>query len=323
MTGWRAVDEHCAVIEGAVNIGVIRLDGARVLLVDSGLDRDAGRRAIRAVAEAGWGEVAGILTTHAHADHVGGHPEIVRRIGCPVWAPPVEAAIMSAPELAPAIMFGAAPPGSMRTKFLLPAQVAVNHQVSGQTVTVDGLEIGVVPLPGHAPGQVGYVVGDTCFSADSVFPEDTLTKHVIPYVYDMTRHRQSLETAQALPYQRFVCGHGPVLERDAFRELVSENLAVLDRIEQRVVVALEDAPDAAGVLGRVLDELDGEADTLGAAGLMGVTVRAMLADLADRNEVESRVARGRITWHRTVATESGPSAQSRGPSRATENVAID
>ena len=293
---WYEIDERVGVILGAVNIGVIRLDESRALLVDTGLDRDSGRRAIRTVAEAGWGTVAGILTTHAHADHIGGHAAVVERTGCEVWASPVEAALTRNPELAPAILYGAEPPAALRGKFLLAEASPVDHLVTGDTVTIGDLTIGVVRLPGHSPDQIAYTVGDVCFAADIVFPPETIDKYRIPYLYSVARHRESMETARVLDFRAFVPGHGPVLARPPFTALIDHNAAALDAVERAVLAALDRQTTPEAIVAAVLDAVGATPPDVAALALLRTTIMSVVAGLADRGVVVGRIEDGWLHW---------------------------
>ena len=296
MADWFAIDDRTAVIRGPVNIGVIRVDGGQSLLVDTGLDRDSGRRAIRMVSEAGWGTIAGILTTHAHADHIGGNAAVVQQTGCPVWASPIEAALTQTPTLAPAILYGADPPGSMRGKFLLASPALVEHIVTGETVAIEGLTIGVVRLPGHAPDQIAYTVGDVCFAADIVFPAATIDRYRVPYLFSVGRHRQSLALARTLEFRAFVPGHGPVVDRTDFLQLVDHNAAALDAVERAVQESLDRQSSPDDIVAAVLDALGAEPRDVAALALLRTTIMSVVAGLADRGMVVGRVEGGRAHW---------------------------
>ncbi|MDQ3780536.1 MAG: MBL fold metallo-hydrolase, partial [Chloroflexota bacterium] len=83
-----------AVIPGGVNIGVLRGDGDRLILVDTGLNETNGRKVLRAARDEVGGEVVAILTTHAHADHFGANAAVVKRTGARVYAPAFDEAAL-------------------------------------------------------------------------------------------------------------------------------------------------------------------------------------------------------------------------------------
>ena len=60
--------ERVLVLPGGVNIGVLRIDDRRCVLIDAGLNVTSARRALKAVREGLGSEVVAIVTTHGHAD---------------------------------------------------------------------------------------------------------------------------------------------------------------------------------------------------------------------------------------------------------------
>ena len=111
------LNEHTWVIQGGANIGVIAYEG-RCLIIDSGMDKDAGRDILKQVKKLGLTPTA-LLITHAHADHFGGAQYLVGQTGLNVYATRVEAAVMASPILEPLYLFsGAQPPRELQHKFL-------------------------------------------------------------------------------------------------------------------------------------------------------------------------------------------------------------
>ena len=70
-------------IKNPANVGVYDLGGGEVCLIDAGNDKEAGRKILKKVTEAGW-RVSCIINTHSNADHVGGNQFIQSRTGCRV-----------------------------------------------------------------------------------------------------------------------------------------------------------------------------------------------------------------------------------------------
>ena len=96
-------------------VGFIVL-GEEVCLVDTGGDKDAGKKALRRAQEMGW-RVKLVLNTHSHADHIGGNHLVQQRTGAPIYAPGIEAAFVRWPVLEPATAWGGCPPKGLRGKF--------------------------------------------------------------------------------------------------------------------------------------------------------------------------------------------------------------
>ena len=215
------------VLRGAVNSGLVETANG-LLVVDTGLDRGAANRIVRAAEELGRPLVA-ILNTHAHADHHGGNAHLVRRLGIAVHAPAVEEAVIREPRYEPVYLYGgAAPVSALTSKFLQAEPSPVDHVVrAGQTVTIDGRELAIVDLAGHSLAQVGVRAGEVLFAADGFFGREPLEKHGVPYLVDAARWMETLRALGGMDAAWMVPGHGEPL--DDPRETLEMNLRVLER----------------------------------------------------------------------------------------------
>ncbi|MFR9189749.1 MAG: MBL fold metallo-hydrolase [Anaerotruncus massiliensis (ex Togo et al. 2019)] len=132
-------------------------DGA--WLIDSGNDKDAGRRVRKLLDANGW-TLAGILNTHSNADHIGGNRFLQDRYHCPVYSTPAENALIRAPRLEPSFLYGGYPCKALCNKFLMAQESAPSPSRAPRCPKGR-----VFPLPGHFFGMVGFRTPDgVCFS---------------------------------------------------------------------------------------------------------------------------------------------------------------
>jgi len=137
------------------NCYLVRPDGAeKALLIDPG---DEAERLQAAMSELGV-EPEAILLTHTHIDHIGAVAPIARATGVPVYCPRAELTILAQPD-----RFFPAAWGSVE------AWEADQPLDGGERLQLAGLDIDVVPTPGHSPGHVTYVIGGALFSGDVLF----------------------------------------------------------------------------------------------------------------------------------------------------------
>ena len=97
-------------------IGLVRLEGDRVCLIDSGSDKDAGRK-VRQILDANGWRLTAIYNTHSNADHIGGNQYLQKQTGCRIFAPGVERDFTQHTVLEPSFLYGAIPSGSFGTSF--------------------------------------------------------------------------------------------------------------------------------------------------------------------------------------------------------------
>ena len=142
----------------AENCFLIRPEGSdQLLIVDPGEESD---RILAAVEESG-ADVAAILITHCHFDHIGAVAPVAAATGAPVYCPEIEA-----PVLADIMSYVPYPGFGPFDSYDADETVA-----GGETLELAGLELDVVFTPGHSPGHVTYAVRgeDALFSGDVLF----------------------------------------------------------------------------------------------------------------------------------------------------------
>ena len=64
------VSENCYYIQSPAKIGLVKLNNTEVCLIDSGNDKDAGRKVRQILDFNGW-KLTAIYNTHSNSDHIG------------------------------------------------------------------------------------------------------------------------------------------------------------------------------------------------------------------------------------------------------------
>lgn len=128
--GLLSITSRVLYLPGANNLAVIVAPAGGAVAVDTGIDKDTGRALRRALEGAGL-RLRAILSTHHHADHVGGNAFLLKHYGpaVTVAATQLEAAIISNPILEPAYLSGGARPvAALRNRWVLAPGSPV-HQI--------------------------------------------------------------------------------------------------------------------------------------------------------------------------------------------------
>ncbi len=285
------VSDRVHLIPGAVN-AVLVVDGRRALAIDSGQGKDGGRR-VRKAAEALGVELAALLTTHAHADHFGGHAYLLRQRRVPVLAPPVEAELMRAPILEPAYLFhGARPPVELTGAWLQAEACPVDRIVEAGPLEVEGFQVRLHDVSGHALRQLAVEVDDVLVAADAVFGGSVLAKYPVPFGQDAAGQRAAALWVGDHAARVAIPGHG---EPAAPAELGAATVAALDRVEGAVLAAA-DGVDGGEVLARVAAALGVADPDLPRWHLNFTTVHAHLGALRAAGRLVARFEGHRLLW---------------------------
>jgi glyoxylase-like metal-dependent hydrolase (beta-lactamase superfamily II) len=174
------VSEHDYYIQSPAKIGLVRLNEREVCLIDSGNDKDAGRKVRQLLDANGW-KLTAIYNTHSNADHIGGNRYLQGQTGCKVYAPGIDCAFTRYPILEPSFLYGGFPCKELRHKFLM-AQSSDAMELTAESVPARWQ---ILPLPGHFFDMVGFrTPDDVVYLADCLSSRETLEKYGRGYTYD-------------------------------------------------------------------------------------------------------------------------------------------
>lgn len=166
------VAERSYYIESPAKIGLFKLNDTEVCLIDSGNDKDAGRK-IRQILDSHQWHLTAIYNTHSNADHIGGNKYLQGQTGCKIYAPGIECDFTKHPVLEPSFLYGAYPPKDLKHKFLMA------QESNAEYLTKDNLPSGIemIPLPGHFFDMAGFrTPDDVIYLADCLSSKETLDK---------------------------------------------------------------------------------------------------------------------------------------------------
>lgn len=283
------VSEQCYYLQSPAKIGLVRLNDADVCLIDSGSDKDAGRKVRQLLDANGW-RLTAIYNTHSNADHIGGNQYLQRQTGCRIYAPGIECCFTRHPVLEPAFLYGGFPPKDLRHKFLM----AQESDARPLTLEVLPQGFGLLPLPGHFFDMVGFrTPDDVVYLADCLSSRETLDKYQIGFVYDVAAYLQTLEAVKAMSARCFVPAHAPACEDIA--PLAQYNLDKVAEIAE-VILDLCREPLCFEALLRKLFARYDLAMNFEQYALVGSTVRSYLSWLKDTGRLSARFEDDLLLW---------------------------
>ncbi|RLI79294.1 MBL fold metallo-hydrolase [Archaeoglobales archaeon] len=281
----KQIGDNVYYIPNPVNIGVIVEDG-NALIVDSGLDKEAGRKIFKLLNDHGL-TLKAIVNTHSHADHFGGNNYLTNKTNAKVYAPEVEVGVIQYPYLEPFYLFSAHPPKDLMGKFLMAKPSKVDCVIKNQdTIEFCGLKLKVIPLLGHSPNQIGIEVENTLFCADTVFSESIINKYKIPLFVDIENQKKTLKLLEKSKYDLYIPSHADAT--DDITDLINANLKVIEKVEN-FVLSINKPKTTEQIFKEVCRYFGIKISNLVEYYLMASTIRAYLSYLYNEKQVRVKV----------------------------------
>lgn len=225
-------------------------DSSACAIIDSVLDFDyaAGRTDVRsanqiiAFVREKRLEVAWVLETHVHADHLSAAPYLHDQLGGKTG---IGAHIVEVQEI-----FGKA--FNAGTEFARDGSQFDALFNEGDTFTIGSLEGRVLHTPGHTPACLTYVIGDAAFVGDTLFMPDYGTARCDFPGGDARTLYHSIQKVLSLPEQTrlFLCHDYKAPGRELFQHETSvaeqrkTNVHVHDGISEEEFVKMRTERDA-------------------------------------------------------------------------------
>jgi glyoxylase-like metal-dependent hydrolase (beta-lactamase superfamily II) len=283
------IAEHSYYIQSPAKIGLVDLGGGGVCLIDSGNDKDAGRK-IRQILDAhGWRLIA-IYNTHANADHIGGNRYLQGQTGCKIYAPGADCGFTRYPVLEPSFLYGGFPPKELRHKFLM-AQESDAEELT-EAALPEGFQI--IKLPGHFFDMVGFRNADgVVYLADCLSSRETLEKYRISFIYDVAAYVKTLEMVKTLEAKVFVPAHAEAAEHIA--PLAQYNIDKVHEVAEKIIALCAGPLCFEQILQKLFAEY-GLTMNFEQYVLVGSTVRSYLAWLKDSGRMTARFEDHMLLW---------------------------
>lgn len=283
------VSENSYYIQSPAKIGLVKLNENEVCLIDSGNDKDAGKKINKILNANGW-KLKAIYNTHSHADHIGGNQYLQAQTGCKIFAPGIESDYINHPILEPSFLYGGNPPKELQHKFLMAKES--NAECLKKEDLPRGMEM--ISLSGHSFDMVGFrTADDIVYLADCLSGKETLDKYQIGFVYDVGTYLQTLEMVKNMKAKTFVPSHAE--PTNDIVPLAQYNINKVMEIADKIVEICKEPHTFEDILQKLftLYELQMNFEQY---VLVGSTVKSYLTWLKENGRVKTEFERNKLIW---------------------------
>lgn len=282
------VGERTYYIKNATNIGIYKIDENDVYLIDTGNDKEAGKKILKIIDEQGW-KVKGVINTHSNADHIGGNKVIQDRTNCKIFCSNIEKAFTEFPILEPSFIYGGYPFKDIRNKFLLAKESEVTPIENNLPQ-----ELEYFSLKGHFFDMIGIKTSDDVyFLADSLFSEETIKKYHLFFIYDLKEFFNTLDYLRTLDGKLYIPSHCEAT--NDISDLIELNRNKINEILDNIYNICKDGATFEEILKYIFDkyELIMNANQY---VLVGSTIRSYLSYLNDENKISYEFIDNKMVW---------------------------
>ncbi len=283
-------------INNFTNIGVIKGETG-LILIDTGLEKRTAQNILELLEKEGM-EIKTILNTHSHADHSGGNHFLKKTTNAQIIVPEGESSIIEEPLLEPYMFYsGAAPIDRLMNKFLMATPTLVDKKINKKTreLKVDGLKIGIVPLPGHSINQVGYVVDQVLFCGDSFFSVEVLDKYKIPFFTDIGSQIETLNMLGETKYHIYLPSHSTSPLSD-INYLVEANLKRIRETADLILDVLVKDLTTEEVISEIFDYYKIKLIDIQQYYLSHTSILAYLSYLFNQKKIKTDIKNNLLCW---------------------------
>lgn len=275
-------------ISNPTNIGIYKIDEENVYLIDSGNDKEAGKKILKIIQEQGW-KVKGIINTHSNADHIGGNRIIQNRTNCEIYAYNIEKSFTKYPILEASFLYGGYPFKELRNKFLLAKESKV---ININDNLPEGLEY--FNLKGHFFDMIGIRTSDNViFLADSLFSKETIEKYHLFFIYDVKEFLNTLNSLKQMKGNLFIPSHCEATKD--LSSLINLNENKINEITNNIYSYCKNQVTFEEILKYIFDKYSLNMNS-NQYVLIGSTIRSYLSYLCDENKITYEFNDNKMIW---------------------------
>lgn len=237
-------------LRAMANIPVYFLDENTIVLIDSGYPDERTRPILDELISSRGLKVRAAIGSHSHYDHLGNHSYLREKYGTEIILPEIEAAYARNYT-----MFQPLYPSHTRKELqdgfsymiMKPDRVIpqmfnsfdsnntseginkkkVAYETEDVSIEIDGVKFTCINLPGHTPGQMGFITPDDVFYlADAVMGIREFDLAKLPTVMDWEAYRKTQLSLLDEKHAAYILAHGSIY--DDIVPVVQHNLKGYD-----------------------------------------------------------------------------------------------
>lgn len=269
-------------------VGLYILKDNEVCLIDTGNNKDAGKKVAKILDENNF-KLKFIINTHSHADHIGGNHYLQEKYNIPIYSYGEENSFINNTILEPAALYGANPLKILKNHFLL-AEKSKSELWNKEYCK----DIEIIQLFGHSISMIGILTKDNVlFLGDSLASEYTIEKYKIFYIYDIEEYLNTLDFISTFNCKKYILSHGEIL--DDVNELIDKNKHIIENIKNEILNFCKEKHTYEEILKHIFDYYELKMDNI-QYFLIGTTIKSFITYLMNDDQIKIEIINNKLFY---------------------------
>jgi len=266
-------------------VGLIKSDSG-VILIDNGWGRKQGRMILNELEAAGHKLVA-IVNTHTHLDHAGANNFLKENTGCETYCTLHEALIIRGDHLLfkrlyEGSMYPLKDNASIYNVYKTPDVANIIEEDT--SITIDGVTLDIIGLPGHSEGHIGVAYENIIFCGDAVMGPKAMASSKLVFISNPPKTRYTLEKLRNSNYSVYVPSHGEIFEDPKLTCDLMDHM--LDRVEKYILEKIETPEVLDEIIGHVATGFDLHVKDITKFDIVRTVTQSMIYYMVEQERVD-------------------------------------
>lgn len=221
---------------GMTYIPFYKINEKEIIMLDTGWAAGE-RNGIQEALDHEQLRVAGIISSHAHVDHIGNNSYFQEKYNCVLAMHKVEAALCSSIYNLK-FFFSGHPLDEVKRHYgNMVCQADILIQENQQSVKVCNVEFGLFHNPGHSPAHMCIITpDDVAYVGDGLVSHDVMEGSKMPYANVLSEDLESKEKLHELVCSKYIIAHKGIY--DSIQLLIEDNIAFYRSCAQSVLAVI-------------------------------------------------------------------------------------
>lgn len=208
---------------GMSYIPFYKINDKEIIMLDSGWDKE--REGIDQLLEKNNFKVVGIISSHAHKDHIGNNLYLKSKYNCIIAMSSYEAYICIS-DVNLKVYYNNETLSGIRKHFdHMVCETDIMIQDNQDNIYVCGVKFNIIHTPGHSPAHICIVTpDDVAYVGDALISYEVMKGAKMPYAFILQEDLRSKEKLYSLKCSKYIAAHKGIYDESEINKLITDNI---------------------------------------------------------------------------------------------------